>query len=38
MEALASERNLAEALHVYSQLGDYLPEQLGVEATVWQNL
>ncbi|HVX20758.1 MAG TPA: BTAD domain-containing putative transcriptional regulator [Acidimicrobiales bacterium] len=30
MEALATEGNLAEALHVYSQLTDCLREQLGV--------
>jgi DNA-binding SARP family transcriptional activator len=30
MEALAAEGNLAEALHVYSQLSDCLREQLGV--------
>jgi DNA-binding SARP family transcriptional activator len=30
MEALAAQHNLAEALHVYSQLSDWLSEQLGV--------
>ena len=30
MEALAAQDNLAEALHVYSQLSDYLRDQLGV--------
>ena len=30
MQALAAEGNLAEALQVYSELGDYLREQLGV--------
>jgi SARP family transcriptional regulator, regulator of embCAB operon len=30
MRALAAQDNLAEALHVYSQLSDYLRDQLGV--------
>jgi DNA-binding SARP family transcriptional activator len=30
MEALAAQGNVAEALRVYGQLGDYLAEQLGV--------
>lgn len=30
MEALAAQHNLAEALHVYSQLTDWLSDQLGV--------
>ena len=29
MEALAAQHNLAEALHVYSQLSDWLSDQLG---------
>jgi SARP family transcriptional regulator, regulator of embCAB operon len=30
MEALAAQENIAEALHVYGQLSDYLRDQLGV--------